>query len=232
MMATDSRWSMPFGSHRLVYVDDVPFDKIERYNEHAFMFAGKGVVIQQWKEWIRTNPDPALMPTFDGISLCVVHAPTAQVEWAEKQDIIRDGGWFAGSGSRYAYVCWARNKDPHLCIESAKQVDPCTGGIVKYFDMSSGRHNLCLPTASVTIHDVGLAIQRRGVVMDISSDKGSTPPFKLTEVAANDSDLLDLQARIANGEGPEAPCDGMYSEWTEDQKSSLKGVLAKVFGWK
>lgn len=232
MMATDSRWSMTFGSHRLVYVDDVRFDKIERYKEYAFMFAGNGMVIQRWKDWIRGTPVLQTMPTPDGIAVCVVHTPDARVMSAENQQIIRDGGWFAGSGSRYAYVCWAKNKDPHRCIESAKQVDPCTGGEVKYLDMAAGGHNLCPPVKELTINDVLQAIERRGMIMDISSEKGNAPPHKLSDIAANDADLQDLSARIAAGEGPEAPCDGMYNKWTDDQKSKLQGVLAEVFGWK
>ena len=65
-------------------------------------------------------------------------------------------------------------------------------------------------------------------------DRRTGVPFKLSSqlAAANDGELKDLQAKIANGEiTPEAPCDGMYSEWSAEEKSRLKGVLADVFGW-
>ena len=58
-------------------------------------------------------------------------------------------------------------------------------------------------------------------------------PFKLSELAANDKEMKELQTKIANGElHPEAPCDGMYSEWSIEQTTRLKSALAGVFSWK
>lgn len=114
------------------------------------------------------------------------------------------------------------------------QFDVSSGGEVKYFDFASGRHNLFSPTIDVQIGDVARALNDRGMVMQIALNSNTnSPPFKLKELAANDSELQEIQAKIANGDiTPTAPCDGMYSDWTPEQQSKLKGVLSDVFGWK
>lgn len=235
MLATDSRWSVKWGNHRLIYVDDTHFNKIETYKTTAFMFAGKADLIQQWKSWIRQSPpEESAMPPCDGMSICVVDMPMRKVKFSERQDIVRDGAFFAGTGSQYAFLCWNVNRDARRAVESAKLVDFCTGGEVKFLELSTGKTNLSGPLKDVDISTVRKAITERGIVMDISQPgQGNTPPYKLSDLAANDADLRELQAKVANGEvSPEAPCDGMYSEWTTEQRSKLKQVLAEVFGWK
>lgn len=118
-------------------------------------------------------------------------------------------------------------------METAKKFDFSSGGDVKFFDFQSGAHNLFSPKDEVTVDDVLNALNDRGMVMEIAVNGINEPPFKLKDAAANDPALKDVQAKLANGEiSPTAPCDGMYSEWTSDQKSRLKSVLGDVFGWK
>jgi hypothetical protein len=234
LIATDSRWSISW-SKWVVYVDDVRFEKIERYLTSAFMFAGQGLKIQEWKNWIRSAPqDDTSMPTCDGLSVCIVDTARNVVTFSERQDIVKDGAYFAGSGSRFAYVCWDRNRNAQKSVETAKTVDIFTGGEVKFLDAKSGQHNLYHGTVNVTIDMVGKAIETRGMVMEIAAGTPQSGiPFKLSELAANDKEMKELQAKIANGElHPEAPCDGMYSEWSDDQTKRLKTALAGVFSWK
>lgn len=234
VIATDSRWSVKW-SKWVVYVDDVPFYKIEHASDTAFMFAGKGDRIQEWKNWIRSCPtDDTQMPTCEGMCVCMVDVVDGQVVFSNGQDIVKDGAYFAGSGSRYAYVCWETNKDAKKAIETAKEVDVFTGGEVKFFDVKSRNHNLHVITNEATIQMVGQAIEQRGSVMEILAGTGkSAIPFKMSEIAANDREMQELQTKIASGElTPEAPCDSMYSEWNEDQVANLKAALAKTFKWK
>ncbi len=233
LMTTDSRWSVEYGRY-LIYIDDARFDKVERHNNAVFMFAGNGQKIQAWKSWIRSSPtDDSGMPGCENMCVCIADVQSKEVLFKERQDIMRDGGFFAGSGSRHAFQCWSVNKDAVKAVQTAKTFDFSSGGEVKFVDFVSGKHNLFSPTKDVTIEDVGRALATRGSVMEIAVNTAETKaPFKLADLAANDEALKDVQGKIASGEiSPTAPCDGMYSEWTDAQKSKLKGVLSDVFGW-
>lgn len=234
LMTTDSRWSVRHGDY-LIFIDDARFEKIERYEDAVFMFAGNGQKIQAWKTWIRSRPaDQSGMPPCEQMCVCIARFSTRDVLFAERQDIVRNGGHFAGSGSRFAFECWERNACARQAVESAKQFDYLSGGDVKFVDFTSGEHNLFSLANDVQIGDVGKALAIRGNVMKIAVNSTSVaqPPFKLADLAANDADLQDVQARIASGDvSPTAPCDGMYSEWTDAHKSKLTAVLSDVFGW-
>ena len=217
----------------LLYVDDAQFGKIARNQGHAFMFAGRGDVIQQWKDWVKSDPaSDAGMPGINGISICIVQESDQKVKF-EQTDIVNGGAYFSGSGSKYAYLCWNQNRCPKKAVESAKEIDCYTGGEVKFLDMRSGCNNLHPVINEVTIQMVSNAIQTRGMVMKLATP-GIDPrvPFKLSDLAANDVDLQRIQGMIAEGElVPEAPSNSMYNEWSEDEERKLKASLADVFGW-
>lgn len=219
----------------VVYVDDTRFEKVELYKDVAFMFAGLGLRIQEWKDWIRSKPmNAANMPACNGMAVCMVDTTSNRVLFSERQDIVKDGAYFAGTGSRYAYLCWDKNRNAQKSVATAKEVDIFTGGEVKYFNGASGDHNLHHVTVDVTIDMVVKAIQTRGMVMEIANGTTAVrPPFKLSDIAAKDVELQELQSKVANGSlSVEAPCDGMYSEWSSDEKTRFTEVLSKVFSWK
>lgn len=235
VMTSDSRWSVQHGKY-LIYIDDARFEKIEKYQNSLFMFAGDGIKIQAWKDWIRSAPTSGLnRPDCEEICICIADQLKNTVAFMERQDIVKDGGYFAGSGSMHAYLCWSTNKNPIKAVETAKVYDASSGGDVKFFEFSSGKHNLFSPTKNdVRIEDVSKSMATRGNVMEIAVNTAiNLPPYKLVDLAANDSDLMVVQKKIASGEiAPTAPCDGMYSEWTDEQKSKLDAALSTVFGWK
>nr|WP_279086767.1 hypothetical protein [Comamonas thiooxydans] len=230
VMATDSRWSHTFGK-RIVYADDLAYSKIEIYQKSAFMFAGNGQMIQSWKDWISSSPtDDSGMPGYDGVCVCVVDIPSKKVRFKQPQDITKDGGYFAGSGSMPAYLCWSKNGDAKMAVTSATQSDPYSGGVVRHIDLNDMSGNLSIgPVVPQRIDDVRQAVLQRGMVMTIAQN---TAPFPLSQLAANDVELAQIRDEIASGKiAPAAPCDGMYTEWTDEQKSELKGVLSDIFGW-
>lgn len=235
LMTTDSRWSASYGKY-LIFVDDARFEKIERYHDAVFMFAGDGHAIQKWKSWIRSSPvDDSGMPDCEKMCVCIARISDKQVLFKERQDIVQDGAFFAGSGSRFAYLCWNDNRCAKQAVDTAKKFDFSSGGEVKFFEFGSGEHNLFAPMVEVTVNDVLAALNDRGMVMEIAVNGTNKPPFALKDAvaAANDPELREVKAKLANGEiSPTAPCDGMYSEWTPTQKSTLKSVLSEVFGWK
>ncbi len=230
VMATDSRWSHMFGS-RILYADDLAYSKIELYKSSAFMFAGDGEMIQSWKDWISSSPtDASAMPGYDGVRVCVVDIPSKAVRFKQPQDITKDGGYFAGSGSMHAYLCWSVNGDAKQAVTSASLSDPFSGGVVRHIDLNDMSGNLDHgPVTKQRIDDVRTAVLERGMVMTIAHNAA---PFPLSKLAANDVEVANVRDAIARGEiSPAAPCDGMYTEWTEEQKTELKGVLADIFGW-
>ncbi|MNF77477.1 hypothetical protein D3C84_596250 [compost metagenome] len=152
LLTSDSRWSYneDFG---VLYVDDIGFDKIEKaIGQHAegyvFLFAGNSGVIQLWKTFIRSSPKPgAPIPTCHGIAILAVHAETGEVVLDygpgirlpnAAQPTIR----FAGTGSVHAAQCWHSNGCARKAVDSAKDLDPFSGGEVKFFELASGNHNL------------------------------------------------------------------------------------------
>lgn len=239
-MATDSRWSIEYGSW-LFYLDDTGYDKIERCNGMALMFAGHGKKIQEFKNWIRSNPtDDSLMPAEKGMSVCMVSEDTGTVEFQKHQDIDSDNVLCAGSGARWAYGCWTSNKCSKLAVETAKSKDYCSGGEVKYIDFANKDTNLVAyhAEAQMTIETISNNIYQRGISMKIQATPG-TPnlPFPKAEGsnAANDEAVArsEVGILVANGTlSATAPCDGMHNDWSQDDKVNFKRSLGKMFGWK
>lgn len=84
------------------------------------------------------------------------------------------------------------------------------------------------------MHMAATAIGQRGEVITINTGTDLKPPLKkLPElVAANDAEAREISARLASGDlSPQAPCNSMISEWTDEQKSELTNVLGDIFGW-
>jgi hypothetical protein len=231
VMASDSRWSIRHGNY-VVYLDDTGFDKIEIRKGAAFMFAGNGGRIQQWKSWLRTDPaDDSQQPPEDRICICIADMASKKMKSFGKENVLLTGGYFAGTGTLYAIPCWQANNDPKRSVETAKLSDIYSGGEVKFCDFVSNDSNLNYPQSNVTIQMVDQAILTRGLAMKINANSTQTLPFPQ---AANDiPDVAEIREKIARGElSANAPCDGMYKEWTAEEKADLKGALADVFGWK
>lgn len=242
VMATDSRWSIEYGSW-LFYLDDTGYDKIERCNGMALMFAGDGKKIQQYKNWIRSNPtDDSMMPEEKGMSVCVVDETTGIVDFKQHQDIDSNNVLCAGSGARWAYGCWTANKCSKQAVETAKGKDYCSGGEVKYIDFNSMETNL-IPyhaEAELTIETISRNIFQRGIPMKIETLPRGTPNLPFPKAAdggdaANDEAIAreEVGKLVAAGTiSAIAPCDGMHNDWTPEDKVKFKATLGKMFGWK
>lgn len=238
-MASDSRWSIEYGSW-LFYLDDTGYQKIERCNGFALMFAGHGKKIQEYKNWIRSMPeDDSNMPDVKGMSICMAEEATGIVEFAKHQDIESDNVLCAGSGARWAFNCWSENKCSKTAVETAKSKDYCSGGEVKYIDFKTLDTNLknYHAEAELTIELISRNIIQRGIAMKIQTNTPGVPnlPFPKAEGAANDESVVRAQAAelVAAGKlGATAPCDGMHNDWNESDKANFKRALGKMFKWK
>lgn len=232
-MATDSRWSIQHGSY-IVYLDDSGYEKILLWNGHAIMFAGNGGLIQQWKDWIRSNPpDASNQPPEEGICVCIVDMAAKKVKSSVKQIVLPVGGYFAGSGQIYAVPCWMKNRRAQLAVETAKSNDKLSGGDVKFYNLVSGENNLNVnfPTGNLTIQTLTAALLKRGLVME--TKKGAMHGVPFAEAANDNPELQQIVEKVANGElTASAPSEGMYSQWNAEEKASLKSALGDMFGWK
>lgn len=230
-LVADSRWSQQYGRW-LIYVDDTVYHKIEVAASTAFMFAGKGFRIQQWKDWIRSGAPKATLPIFDGICVCAVEMNTGLVKICEGMPINRDGAVFGGSGALYAYSCWSKNKDAIKSIDTAKGLDPATGGETRFFNVNTQLHNLDKTVfGESSIADVDRAILSRGNIMDIGAVKTGIP-YKLSDLAANNDEVREIQGKIQNGElSADAPSAAMHNKWTDEQKDRVTKVLGEIFNW-
>jgi len=227
VMATDSRWSIRQGKY-IVYLDDTGCEKILLLKNRAIMFAGNGGRIQEWKDWLMSDPkDDSQQPKEEGICLCLVDLQTGKKIKSFKQTSVNDLAYFAGSGTQYAIPCWLANSDARRAVDTAKVADDRSGGEVKHYCFKTKQHNIYHGN-QVTIRMVDDAILRRGLVMTTNNEQSVS-----FAVAANDNaELADIKAKIAAGDlSASAPSDGMYEEWTAEEKADLKGCLADMFGW-
>lgn len=234
ILASDSRWSQRYGNF-IVYVDDTGFDKIELIDSSVFVFAGKGLQIQNWKNWIRSNPtDIDSRPSVDYISICIVDRQTKAVTFHKGQNIVLEDGLFAGTGSQFAYPCWTTNRNAVRSVNTAASFDPATGGEVKFINLMTGLHNLNQPYGSAVtdIRFVDQAIITRGMVMKITVNQPTPAPFKLKDAAASNDELAEVVRKLDSGElSADAPCDGANSVWTDEEVSDLNLALNKAFGF-
>ncbi len=239
-MATDSRWSIEYGQW-ILYLDDTGYDKIERFNGVSLMFAGLGPKIQQYKDWIRSNPaDFSAMPDVKGMAVCMVHEATNAVMFRKHQDIESNNVYCAGSGARPAYSCWLDNKCSKTAVESAKRKDHFSGGDVKYVNFATNETNLAniFPQVQMTIQMITDNIIQRGIAMQIHATPTGTPDLKLAKgssatVHDEQSIRVAMAQEVAAGKlSATAPCDGMHNDWSEEDKQNFKDALSQMFGWK
>ena len=74
--------------------------------------------------------------------------------------------------------------------------------------------------------------------MKINIPQAGNIPFSMASISANDTnDALSAAEQIRNkidsGElSANAPCDGMYNDWSAENKEKFNLALGEMFGWK
>lgn len=231
-IACDSRWSFESRQDNFViYVDDTGFEKILSVGDFAYTFAGNGLLIQKWKDWLRCpSPNEIPMPLTEsitpsglmGITVCMIHKDTRRVAFAKGHPTRVDGAMFAGSGAVHASGCWIVNQDAQRAVETAKARDPLSGGTVKYLVFSSGDHNL---TETSTIDDVGRSLVTKGTVMYANQNV-----LSVEEAAKRDENVRRVVEGAAAGSIiANAPCPGMYNAWSSEEVANFKAALEQAF---
>lgn len=224
-VACDSRWSI----HKdelafIIYVDDTGFEKIATLNNTVFIFAGNGNVIQSWKNWITAENKPET-PGTTGIALCILDCDENKVVFEHNQAISQQDVKLAGSGSEFAYKCWAVNQCAPTAVDTAKNEDPLSGGSTKVFEMKtqSGNANF---SCNTSIYDVQAAIGVRGMVI---YKQDFARVISVQEAAANDEAVKSVLDDVsANKVFACAPFKGMNEPWPQEKVDELHNVLAKL----
>ena len=236
-MASDSRWSIETGDF-VLYLDDARFGKIALANDVAFIFAGAGKLIQQWKVWISKGPSgnvgrPATRDNDEVIALCMVAMGTAEVIFRERQQSIfcddpikaDTRAFFAGSGAAPARCYWCQTQYAMKAVDAAIGQDVYSGGEVRYVRFNTREHNL---VESETIDQVADRIIKEGIVMYKNMPSQTGVPVAVA--AESDPKVRTTLEEVKGGtKGPRAPFDTMRDPWTPEAERRLDAALNRVF---
>jgi len=224
-VATDSRWSIDCQKF-ILFIDDTGFDKICLAKRHAFMFAGNGPLIQQWKDWLQANPLGASnMPDVQGIAICIINMPTAEIKFEHGQDIVLTNARFTGTGSKYAHNCWSVHADAKKAVMSATKSDYFSGGTIAFVELATGSTNLA---NSATYEDLRGQLLERGMMM---YKQDASTSQTLQDAAAADPEVARVVEGIAAGTVvASAPYDSMDKLWSQTDIKQLSAVLEEIFG--
>lgn len=226
LMASDSRWSLDTEKF-MIYADDTGFGKIIEHGRYALMFAGSSVIIQLWKEWLRSSP--TILPDIPNPgAVCLVDLREKKLMFERGQDIRNPDVRIAGSGSIHAMACWGTNKDARMAVESAKRSDIFSGGRVRF---------ICANTGEKDVEDVCGAdhlnkqvIPMGGLVMyKVPSGETTGSPVAVSEASMKDPEVKQVVARLESGAvALSAPCDGMYNQWTCEETDAFRLALQEM----
>ena len=226
-LTSDSRWTFEseFG---WLYVDDTGFDKVDVLKDvnAGFLFAGNSAVIGEWRQWINSNPTSVSdAPKKEHICVCIVNLRSgAYREW---HGFPLENAWFAGTGFTYALLCYGSNKDARRAIESAKQMDPFSGGATLYYERNTGANNLNRYMRHIGVADIASAAIKRGTVMYREQGNQRIP---VQDAANSDPRVEQFCQEIAQCKvSASAPCVGTQRAWTKEESDSLDDALRDIF---
>ncbi|MDC6490923.1 hypothetical protein EIG75_16360 [Pseudomonas syringae] len=234
MVTSDSRWSIPYPDDlsptHVIYVDDTNFEKISTSDKATLVFAGDGILIDEWKTWFK-NPDFAALPRTDrvqdnvlyDISICVVINKTGRISYDSGNCLMHnESARFAGSGAFHARDCFVQNACAIKAIGTAgaPNADPYTGGTTQYLELHTGVTNLIRMES--TLQDAEHELDTRGQVMDLSNGKVTS----LKEFLASRTDAQ--QALHATGVHLSAPTGHQSRKWTASEKEALRTALQEA----
>lgn len=226
-LASDSRWSYRIDDHVAItkviaYVDDTGYDKIARDEDTGYIFAGPGVVIDAWRQWVQ-SPIQALIKRPDvstDFAICMTDLATGEILMEHGQKVSDTLCRTAGTGAHPAYECWKQNFDAKTAVESAKKKDISSGGEVKFLQ-GCGANNL---SADVPFAQIQQHFLQRGMVMYIATSQKAVPA---AEAAVSDPRVASLISKIQSGQASaEAPSGLDPVVWTPADEARLDEAIA------
>jgi hypothetical protein len=230
VLATDSRWTIdlrPHGKQMILRQDDADYQKIIKVERDLFMFAGLSKAIDAWKQAIALAsyfPNAVqweALPT-TGMAFCVVRGESRESsEFGLRLNL--DGASFAGTGMYFARDCWTTNKSAQRAVESAKQSDPLTGGLVRYYNYLTEDNNL---GTDKTLGDMQGGFRTKGIVM--YTDRKCELP--IAEASAEDNTLHEVIRQVESGGlFASAPCGPENEAWPEQERQRLFAAMKEIF---
>lgn len=236
IVACDSRWSIDRTDDNdvwtfAIYVDHAEFEKIVLFRHKVlFVFAGCGVEIQAWKDWI-SNEIKEDRPTPNNLAVCIINAVTGELIFEHGQVVSDDVIKITGSGASFAYSCYEDNSCAVTAIDSAKSKDCFSGGSVKYFDI--GNQVNMLSVDNIRIDLVSDLIAKEGMVVyknhhDLEKCNASlkSSPVPVSLAAANDSEVEVAVSKIVAGKAnARAPFNSGNHVWHQDKLKELDDAI-------
>jgi hypothetical protein len=229
-VACDSRWTWDLRAHGIpnqLLLDDSGYEKLVRYNNCVVMFAGNSTVIDVWKasfakaSYTGEAVDWGSLPV-NGMAISTVAVGSGRIIYEYGHEISLPEASFAGTGSYAAAGCWSANNCARTAVETAKGSDMHTGGVVRFLNFKSGDSNL---VADRPLSELIPQFMQRGKMM-----ANTNSPVTFTNVSANDEALKQaMEEAVAQGSGPAAPCDAVFNEWPEAEKTKLAHAMEEFF---
>ncbi|MGC0858434.1 hypothetical protein WKG86_05430 [Pantoea agglomerans] len=235
LVASDSRWSFDLSKRgydgHVLYIDDTGFGKIADRNDFVLTLAGDGFLIEQWKIWwsgdLSKQEPPVVLPTGQSVCLHIVKKTTNEVVFdkgdklvVKCQDTNDLKAVFSGSGSGSAAQNWMHSHCARTAIDSAKTVDPYSGGTVRFIDFLSSKADL--ENTVHAISEVNQALLQRGLIMDTKNPQSPHVSISAQEVA-------DVRQMLVNGSiTPCAPIGRPTQDWDEKSRTKLAEAINRI----
>ena len=231
LLAVDSRWSIDMRKHerpKIIFMDDVPYQKIVTTEKHIAMFAGYANVMQEWKLAICVASYTGMysfrkLPT-KGIALLLLDASSGDVLYKLQHNAIEKEASFAGTGAKAAKDCWPQCRDAIEVIEKEKKTDPCTGGTVRYYDYETKTGTLGID-GPYNAYNQMFSTMGNVIYFD---DQSKVVP--IADAAASDNSIHkainDIQAGLISAA---APFEGMDQDISDEEKEHLFSSLEAIF---
>jgi len=223
----------------ILHVDDTGFNKIAFRKGGVIICAGDGLTIEKLKKWWTSEQfDPDALPDLkeDGkfkVSVMVVSAEGERLFDAGPKQVVYNPekehmhAIFSGSGGGMAAGAFMQCGCVKSSVSVAQQVDPKSGGEVKFYVLRTEENNLHDET--MDYNSIMESMRNRGMLMKFNgiyaanSEHITTIPLREHHQAEQVIDALKSGAVHAY-----APMGGSEVQWSAERINKLKDAARKV----
>lgn len=243
IIASDTRWSAKLdlmdGSY-ILYADDTGFNKIVHRLGGAIFCAGDGPTIEKLKAWWLANPfDPEALPDLQHenefkVSVMVVSSEGDKLFDAGPKQALVDPendnhihAVFSGSGAPFASQTFMQCGCVQTAVTVAKNFDPCSGGEVKYCNVTTGQSNL--QDETMDYNSIMNAMEQRGILMKYTGFYAANSESVYTVPLREHPQFKDVSGQLQSGDiRAYAPMGGKDIDWNQERIDKLKAAARKV----
>nr|WP_306803458.1 hypothetical protein [Providencia sp. PROV266] len=240
--ASDTRWSatikLPDGEY-IIHVDDTGFNKIVARKGGIIVCAGDGKTIEKLKKWWSSDVlIPDNMPNLEESGKFSV----GMLMISSNGEIVHDSGMkriilnpqtrhihaiFLGSGGKAASDVFFGCGCAKSSVEWAKNVDPWSGGEVKYIELNSWDNNL--QDENLDYYSIIESMKKRGVMMKVDNYYFAGSP-EINAIDLSDHPQADeIKSWLANGSVKAySPMGAEKQDWSEEQNAKIIKAAKKI----